>query len=92
MWRVSRSATLTWDREPFAGLIVESATSFAAADGSAQYDVTLELGSAGCLTVAAWDLWQLEPAPARMLGQIEIVEPTTATLVTTIVIESSICP
>ncbi len=85
------STTLRWDHAPFSGTVVESDTTVIAA-APPGYEAITVLARESCFTLSTWDLWKLEPAPAQMLGTIEILEPTTATLVTTIVIESSICP
>lgn len=85
------STTLEWERAPFEGILVRSDSSMLAAE-SAAYEVGTDLDAPGCVTVTSWDLWKLEPAPDQMLGQIELRQPTTATLETTIIIESEGCP
>ena len=85
------STTLRWDRAAFNGTDVQSDTSMVAT-APAEYQAITVVARDSCFSLTTWDLWKLDPAPARMLGRIEIVEPTTATLVTTIVVESSTCP
>jgi len=94
---VNRTATastgttnLSWDRAPFSGIDVRSDISVGATE-PAEYAAITVVPRDSCFTLTTWDLWELNPAPAQMLGPIEISEPTTAILVTTVVIESSIC-
>ena len=88
---VTESIALAWERAPFTGMVVNAATSVIA-DGPAEFETHAVLGTGDCRTLTAWDLWQLDPAPDPMIGRIEILQPTTATLATTIVIDSANCP
>ncbi len=88
---VTESIGLAWERAPFTGIVVNAATSVIA-DDPAEFETHAILGAGDCRTLSAWDLWHLDPAPDPMIGRIEILQPTTATLATTIVIDSANCP
>ena len=86
----TESTELAWDRAPFEGIAVTAETSVIA-DEPAEAVSHGGGGPDGCITLTAWDVWNLEPTPDPIFGEVAIVVPTTATLVTTIVIESTIC-